>query len=364
MKIGSLFSGYGGLDLGVQAVLGGEVAWHVEFDAAPSKILAHHWPDVPNYGDITTLDFTTVEPVDVLTGGFPCQDLSLAGRRAGMRPGTRSGLWADFLRAIDTIRPQLAVIENVRGLLSGCAESDLESCPGCVGNGEHRPPLRALGRVLGDLADIGYDARWVGLRAADAGAPHGRFRVFVLASPRNPEGDRGRVCFGPGSEGQAVQGFVREARGERRVPAPRQSEGGRAWSDAGRRGGASATDTAGPRRAEGQDGGASRSNASEGSRGLEPERARGERAGLEWGSYSPVVQRWESILGRNAPDPTVGGRLSPVFVEWMMGLPAGHVTDVGLKRTEQLKALGNGVVPQQAALALRLLLSHSVLPSP
>jgi len=137
VKIGSLFSGYGGLDMGVQSVLGGDVAWHVEFDAAPSKILAHHWPDVPNHGDVTKVDWAGIEPVDILTGGFPCQDLSMAGRRAGMRPGTRSGLWADYLKAIDTLRPQMAVIENVRGLLSGCAESDLEPCPGCVGDGEH-----------------------------------------------------------------------------------------------------------------------------------------------------------------------------------------------------------------------------------
>src|SRR5690348_7015493 len=184
MKIGSLFSGYGGLDMGVQAVLGGDVAWHVEYDKAPSQILEHHWPTVPNYGDITSVDWSAVVPVDIITGGFPCQDLSLAGRRAGMRAGTRSGLWSDYLKAIDVLRPRLAVIENVRGLLSGCAESDLESCQGCLGDGEHRPAIRALGRVLGDLASIGYDARWLGLRAADAGAPHGRFRVFVLAHPQ------------------------------------------------------------------------------------------------------------------------------------------------------------------------------------
>ena len=83
MRIGSLFSGYGGLDLAVQSVLGGEVAWHVEYDKAPSRILDHHFPGVPNYGDVTKLDFTTVEPVDVLTGGYPCQPFSHAGLRKG-----------------------------------------------------------------------------------------------------------------------------------------------------------------------------------------------------------------------------------------------------------------------------------------
>ena len=104
MKVGSLFSGYGGLDLAVTSVLGGEVAWHVEIDKAASRILAHHWPDVPNLGDISAVDWTTVEPVDVLTGGFPCQDVSHAGKRAGIAPGTRSGLWSEFARAIQALR--------------------------------------------------------------------------------------------------------------------------------------------------------------------------------------------------------------------------------------------------------------------
>lgn len=349
MKIGSLFSGYGGLDMGVQSVLGGEVAWHVEFDAAPSKILAHHWPDVPNYGDITKVDFSQVEPVDIITGGFPCQDLSLAGRRAGMRPGTRSGLWADYLRAIDTLRPKLAVIENVRGLLSGCAESEADSdlgpCPRCAGDksARHAPNVRALGRVLIDLARIGYDARWVGLRAADAGAPHNRFRVFVLAYPasaRRSEGeDRGtggshagagswrlELERGSGERASTAEDADIPTGGERRFAAPGQEEGGRTWADTGGRGGAP----------------------------------------VEWGDYGPAVHRWEFATGRLAPAPTrpdgrAGGhRLNPEFVEWMMGLPAGHVTEVDITRAQQLKALGNGVVPQQAAFALSVLLSHSV----
>ena len=125
------------------------------------------------------------EPVDILTGGFPCQDLSLAGKRAGLKDGTRSGLWSEFAHAIDVIRPRLVVIENVRGLLSATAHSDVEPCSWCLGDDGGEPALRALGAVLGDLASLGYDARWTGLRAADAGAPHGRFRVFIVAYPRN-----------------------------------------------------------------------------------------------------------------------------------------------------------------------------------
>jgi DNA (cytosine-5)-methyltransferase 1 len=187
MKIGSLFSGYGGLDLAVMNVTGAEVAWHCEWEDAPSKILDKHFPGVPNYRDVSKVDFTSVEPVDILTGGFPCQDLSLAGKRAGMKDGTRSGLWSEFARAIEEIKPRLVVIENVRGLLSATATNpDLEPCAWCMGEtGDGEPALRALGAVLGDLADIGYDAKWTGVRAADAGAPHNRFRVFIIAYPQN-----------------------------------------------------------------------------------------------------------------------------------------------------------------------------------
>lgn len=185
MKIGSLFSGYGGLDMAVSKLLDAEVAWHCEWADAPSKILEHNFPGIPNYRDVSEVDWASVEPVDILTGGFPCQDVSLGGRRAGLMSGTRSGLWSEFAKAIEVLKPKLVVIENVRGLLSAKAGSDMEQCSWCVGEtGDGEPPLRALGAVLGDLADIGYDARWKSVRASDAGAPHRRFRVFITAHPR------------------------------------------------------------------------------------------------------------------------------------------------------------------------------------
>lgn len=184
-KIGSLFSGYGGLDLAVSNVFGGEVIWHCEWEDAPSAILEKAFPGVPNYRDVTKVDFTEVEPVDILTGGFPCQDLSLAGRRAGLKDGTRSGLWSEFARAIDQIKPKLVVIENVRGLLSATADNGVEYAEEDLATLDGRPPIRALGAVLGDLADLGYDAKWTGVRAADAGAPHNRFRIFIIAYPAN-----------------------------------------------------------------------------------------------------------------------------------------------------------------------------------
>jgi len=185
VKIGSLFSGYGGLDLAVAEMFDAEVAWHCEWEDAPSKILEARFPGVPNYRDVSKVDFASVEPVNILTGGFPCQDLSLAGKRAGLKDGTRSGLWSEFARAIDEIRPEWVVIENVRGLLSAKANSDVEHCAWCMGEtGDGEPVLRALGAVLGDLADRGYDAEWTSVRASDAGAPHQRFRVFVIAYPK------------------------------------------------------------------------------------------------------------------------------------------------------------------------------------
>jgi len=185
MKIGSLFSGYGGLDLAVANVLDAEVVWHCEWEDAPSAILNKNFPGVPNYRDVAKVDFTQVEPVDILTGGFPCQDLSLAGKRAGMKDGTRSGLWTEFARAINELKPRLVVIENVRGLLSARADNGMEYSDEVVGYLGDRSPLRALGAVLGDLADLGYDAKWTGVRASDAGAPHNRFRIFIVAFPKS-----------------------------------------------------------------------------------------------------------------------------------------------------------------------------------
>ena len=185
MKIGSLFSGYGGLDLAVSKVLNAEVAWHCEWEDAPSKVLEANFPGVPNYRDVSKVDWHSVEPVDILTGGFPCQDLSLAGKRAGLQEGTRSGLWSEFYEAIKILKPKLVVIENVRGLLSAKASNGMECGPEIMGQLGDGPALRAMGAVLGDLADIGFDAKWQGVRAADAGAPHNRFRVFIVAYPNS-----------------------------------------------------------------------------------------------------------------------------------------------------------------------------------
>lgn len=422
MKIGSLFSGYGGLEMGVQSVIGGYVAWHVEFDPAPSKILEHRFPGVPNYGDITNVDWASVEPVDVLTGGFPCQDVSLAGLRRGLKEGTRSGLWSEFARAIGHLRPGLVVIENVRGLLSAVASGPVESDPWGLGDGSARPSLRALGAVLGDLADLGYDARWCGVRAADAGAPHGRFRVFVLAHPagqpwsfrdgddvrtrrgalrRVSEAGRGVAAdpqhvSGYGT-GRAWHGWPEPAAGPATDANDHESvrkHGEQPWRTAAPRGGTrTLSDSICGRCGDpdylhdedgfcaGACGGRCYDLASDATGGRRDRRAQepqrnqvariaAPRSGgaVGWGEYGPAITRWEAALGRRAPNPTRpdgkngAHRLNPEFVEWMMGLPEGWLTapEVGLTRAQQLKALGNGVVPQQAALALSTLLREEV----
>ncbi|MFE3139687.1 DNA cytosine methyltransferase [Streptomyces scopuliridis] len=187
-RIGSLCSGYGGLDIAVQDLLGGEVLWHCQYDPDDAdqhaaRILAHHWPHVPNYGDITRVDWSTVPPVDILTAGFPCGDVSLAGRLAGIMPGTRSGIWAHVAHAIRILHPKLVVIENVRGLLSAPATRSMGGGDGPVDDDRRTGPLRGLGAVLGDLASIGFDAEWKVHRASDAGAPHRRERVLIIAWP-------------------------------------------------------------------------------------------------------------------------------------------------------------------------------------
>src|ERR1035438_6757908 len=181
--IGSLCSGYEGLGMAVTEVLGGELAWVADNDPGARKILARHFPSVPNLGDITETAWAAVEPVDILTAGFPCQDVSCAGGRAGLREGNRTGVWAHVALAIDALRPSLVVLENVRGLLSARTDSDMEPCPWCLGETGDQHALRASGAVLGDLASLGYDARWQVVSAASAGAPHRRERVFIVAWP-------------------------------------------------------------------------------------------------------------------------------------------------------------------------------------
>jgi len=157
MKVGSLFSGIGGIELGFERTGEFETVWFVERDAYCQQVLKKRWHNAVIYDDITTTDFTKVQPVDVLTGGFPCQDISNAGKRAGIE-GSRSSLWKHYARAIGDLRPKYAIIENVAALSN-----------------------RGLDVVLADLASLGYDAEWHSISASSIGALHRRERIFITA---------------------------------------------------------------------------------------------------------------------------------------------------------------------------------------
>jgi DNA (cytosine-5)-methyltransferase 1 len=158
MKIGSLFSGIGGLELGLEWAGVGHVVWQVERDPFPRSVLAKHWPKADRgVTDVRKAGSATLPYVDVICGGFPCQDISYAGKGAGLA-GERSGLWYEFARVIREMGPRYVVIENVSALIA-----------------------RGLDQVLGTLADIGYDAQWRTIRASDVGAPHRRERLFIVA---------------------------------------------------------------------------------------------------------------------------------------------------------------------------------------
>lgn len=356
MRIGSLFTGYGGLDMAVANVTGATTAWVSDIDKGACKILAHRYPDAPNLGDIAAVDWPAVEPVDILTGGFPCQDVSPAGKRAGIRPGTRSGLWTQMAYAINQLQPKMVVIENVRGLLSADAHSVMEPCAWCLGDRPGQSALRALGAVLGDLASLGYDARWGGLRAADAGAAHSRFRVFVVAYPDDSGWSQHRRPLAVRPEHSPAQ-HAGTGVGLSLLPTPNVFHMGNTetpdeWLE--RR--ADVQARTGTR--HGPALGVVAQSIEEGSPLVQDGDGPRREPAPGFGAYAAAIGRWERILGRAAPAPTDAGKLSAAFTEWLMGLPAGWVTDVpGLSRNEALKACGNGVVPQQAELALHHLLA-------
>jgi len=174
LKVLDLFSGIGGFSLGLERTGGFETVAFCEIEPFPRRVLAKHWPGVPCYEDVRELTGARlaadgITGIDVITGGFPCQDLSVAGRQAGMGEGTRSGLWSEIIRLVGELRPQFVIVENVANLLSG---------PGDKRGGW-------FGRVLGDLAECGYDAEWENIPASALGAPHRRERIWIVGRTSN-----------------------------------------------------------------------------------------------------------------------------------------------------------------------------------
>jgi len=163
ITVGSLFSGIGGVELGLECTGGFETVWQVEKDAYCRKVLAKHWPSVARFEDIRDVGAENLDAADLICGGFPCQDVSIAGNREGI-DGARSGLWTEFHRVLGELRPRYALIENVPGL---------------------RYKRGGFGVVLRDLAEIGYDAEWESIPAGLFGAPHKRERIFVVGYPHD-----------------------------------------------------------------------------------------------------------------------------------------------------------------------------------
>lgn len=193
LTFGSLFAGIGGFDLGLERA-GMVCKWQVEIDDYARRVLAKHWPNVPRHGDVRTFPAAQGDwGVDVICGGFPCQDISNAGGKKGLA-GERSGLWSEYARIIGVIRPAYVIVENVAALLA-----------------------RGMGEVLGDLASLGYDAEWHCIPAAAVGSPQFRDRVWIIAYARcrGFKGEQER--HGQGQIVKRRDDFDRLALGQRRA---------------------------------------------------------------------------------------------------------------------------------------------------
>jgi DNA (cytosine-5)-methyltransferase 1 len=329
LTIGSLFTGYSGLDLGVFGVLPqAQLVWHSDIKPEACRLMEFRTPGLPNLGDIRRIDPTAVEPVDVLTFGWPCQPFSAAGKRLG--EADPRALWPEVARLIAGLRPRYLFGENVARIAS---------------NGE-------LGRVVLTLAHLGYVGTYRTLRASDVGAPHRRDRLALFAVRGDAAPDtlggglaghaerHGGPLGGAGAPPLGVDAVRRGARGEDPLtllptPAARLGMSGNVTPEVAR--GRAARRSNGPN--------------------LDDAIALLPTGPDRWGQYAPAIARWERVLGRPAPEPamtgTRGGQvLAPAFVEWMQGLPQGWVTDVpGVSRNQQLSLLGDGVVPQWATAA-------------
>lgn len=267
MRIGSLCTGYGGLDLAAEAFFNAETIWCAEFDKYASQVIEQRF-GIPNYGDIKQIDWASLPEIDILTAGYPCQPFSHAGQRKGTNDPRH--IWPYIKEAIGILRPSIVILENVRGHLS-----------------------LGFKEVLQDLAEIGFNARWQIVRASDAGAPHRRERIFIIAEPTDTNSEGLQRTWHKTNDTTWLCSCNAH---NKHFTHNRQMQGFR-------------------------------------------------------GRFTP---RCEMQL-QTAPHPLDQGRLNAKFVEYMMGLPEGWVTDLNLSRLQQLKMLGNGVVPQQAYLALELL---------
>lgn len=314
---GSLFAGIGGIDLGLERA-GWRGRWQVEYEPFCQRVLARHWPDVQRYGDIHDVDWSGVERVDLVAGGFPCQPVSGAGRQKAQ--ADERWLWPEFLRCIRALRPRYVLVENVTNLLA-------------INGGS------AFGDVLGDLAASGYDAEWDCIPASAVGALHERDRVWLVAYPG---------CRSVRPDDLASQALRPDgtAQGE-----ARQRE--RGGDDSG--GGGSAREMA--------DSDGSRPQGRE----VQPERAGERPAGAGrladtdhggWLGRTPDEGR-EPIFGTALGGPSAAGGWGR---DWLTEPDVGRVAHAGVPaRVDRLRALGNAVVPQVVEFIGRRILEAEAL---
>jgi len=371
VKLGSLCSGYGGLDLAIESIFNVELAWYSEYDKNPSKIMEKNYPGITNHKDLTKIKWEQIEQVDILSAGYPCQPFSQAGQRKGTDDPRH--LWPYIANAIRILRPGLVVLENVRGHLS-----------------------LGFNHVLQDLATIGYAAQWQIVQASDIGAPHQRSRLFVIAyleSARwwtqqdSREPSNSQAADGLGAVAEPNPSITTNSNYKQPVRDLQESWGGsiartdlcmsesRAETTPNTTSARSSRSSNQTSKTQTQSKGLSfeslvSSTPNTNSQAHEqPQRAdraipsqgseiiNGSDRQIDWGRYQDAITNWERLT-RLSPEPITDGRLEPRFVEWMMGLPAGWVTDTEITENSKLKALGNGVVPQQAAYALTQLLAR------
>jgi DNA (cytosine-5)-methyltransferase 1 len=285
LTVGSLCSGIGGLDLGLERA-GMRVLWQCEIDDYCSRVLAKHWPNVPNYRDIKTIDWSVVDRPDLICAGYPCQPFSLAGVRRGETDPRH--LWPFVFDAIRTLRPRFAILENVPG---------------------HRS--MGFGRVLGDLAEIGFDAQWESIPATFVGAPHIRDRVFIVAYA-DIEGEPGFAFDALARQRQLVSDTDRDELRQQSKPID--------WSD-----GATVAPINGATRTVADAEGVA-----------------------EWTGLRPSQPGW--LGGGRSGD---SGRTSNV---WTVEPDVGRVADGVPSRVDRLRGLGNAVVPQVAEFIGRQLI--------
>ena len=313
LKIGSLCTGYGGLDMAVEAYFNAKTAWVSEIDKYACKVIDARI-NKPNIGNLKIVNWAEVEPVDIITAGYPCQPFSTAGKRKGVQDERH--LWPYIKEAISTIRPSIVFLENVRGHF-GLGFRD----------------------VLTDFASIGYDVRWTLIRASDVGAPHRRERLFIFAHPDGARCNDSWPKLPNGLEQSGVTITNTDSKRQKRQTKKRELERERFSKPCEN---LKHSDTYSERQSLGQNPGTASRN-------------------IRKSQFEPSGVG-EAIYTQDVPPALDQGKLNAKFVEYMMGLPAGWVTDLDISRANKLKILGNGVVPQQAYKALELLCNINSYP--